>query len=171
MSVAPLDSLARWSSAVSVHARRRWLSLRRADDGGIAVLGVGLCLCLCLLVLGGICVHSAQVARVDVLDAADHAGAAAADRIAAQALYTSGVDHPRLDPSDVAAEAASVLATTTRPAHVASWRVASSSVDGDQLTLRIVAVVDPPAVGGALSALGAPITVTVESRAHAHLER
>lgn len=143
----------------------------RADDGGIALLGIGLCTCVVMLLLGGICVHTAQVARVDVLDAADHAGAAAADRISVAHAYAHGVEAPQLDAASVRAEAQAALSATERPAHVTSWSLTSASVDGKDLVLAVAAVVDPPAVGGALSALGAPITVHVTTRAEAHFVR
>ena len=84
----------------------------RADDGGIALLGIGLCTCVVMLLLGGICVHTAQVARVDVLDAADHAGAAAADRISVAHAYAHGVEAPQLDAASVRAEAQAALSAT-----------------------------------------------------------
>lgn len=156
-------------TSVDVQARRP--ANRANDEGGVAVLGVGLCVCVVMLLLGGICVHTAQVARVDVLDAADHAGAAAADRISIAHAYAQGVEAPQLDAASVRAEASAALAATPRPAHVTSWALTSAAVDGKDLVLTVAAVVDPPAVGGALAAIGAPITVHVTSRAEAHFER
>lgn len=158
--------------ASRVRARRTVVRRSWADDaGGIGVLGIGLFACLAMLVLGGLCVHTAQVARVDVLDAADHAGAAAADRISVAAVYEKGVGAPTLDPGLVSAETSAVLASTPLPPHVAAWRVAEAHADGAEITVSVVATVQPPAIGGALAALGAPLTVSVTSHAQAHLER
>lgn len=157
----------------------RWLASLRmrlrvalADDsGGIGLLGIGLSICVCMLLTGGVTVASAQMARLDVLDTADHASAAAADRISLASTYTSGVDKTTLDESDAAAEAARIVAQTPLPKHVTSWQVSSVEVAGEQVTVRMNAVVDPPVIGSALAALGAPVNVAVVSRADAHLQR
>lgn len=149
----------------------RWRRHLADDSGGIGLLGLGLSVCVCMLLLGGVTVSSAQMARLDVLEAADHASAAAADRISLASTYASGVDKTTLDESDAAAEANRVVAQTPLPDHVVSWRVSGVEVAGDQVTVRMRAVVDPPVVGTALAALGAPIDVSVVSHADAHLQR
>lgn len=142
-----------------------------ADDGAIGLFGIGLTFCVCLLIGGGVAVGSTQIARVDVLDAADHASASAADRLALDSTYGQGVETAALDSEQARTEAVRVLAATPRPAHVASWRVGDVHVEGQQVVVTVQAVVDPPVIGSALSALGAPIDVTITSRADAHLQR
>ena len=162
--------------------RAPWMCLRAllsrrtkaavADEtGGIGLLGLGLSVCVCMLLVGGVSVASAQMARLDVLDAADHASAAAADRISLAGAYTEGVDNATLDADAASAEAARIVASTPLPKHVTSWRVRGVEVVGEQVTVRVRAVVRPPVVGSAMAALGEPMTVDVVSRADAHLER
>lgn len=142
-----------------------------ADDGGIGLLGLGLGVCIGMLLTGGVAVSTAQTARVDVLDAADHASAAAADRIFVAGVYTSGVEATTLDQGAAAAEAARVLAATPMPAHVSSWRVSGVQVQGEQVSVAVSAVVEPPVIGSAMASLGAPMAVSVTSIADAHLQR
>lgn len=151
--------------------RGRAVAFLADETGGIGLLGLGLSVCVCMLIVGGVSVASAQMARLDVLDAADHASAAAADRISLASTYTDGVDNTTLDAGAASAEAARIVADTALPEHVTSWRVTGVEVVGEQVTVRVRAVVRPPVVGSAMAALGEPMTVDVVSRADAHLER
>ena len=78
---------------------------------------------------------------------------------------------PEADAGAATAEAARIVAATPLPKHVTSWRVSGVEVVGEQVTVRVRAVVRPPVVGSAMAALGEPLTVDVVSRADAHLER
>ena len=120
---------------------RRVVALAKDDSGGIGLLGLGLSVCVCMLLVGGVSVASAQMARLDVLDAADHASAAAADRISLASTYTTGVDNTTLDAGAASAEAARIVASTPLPDHVTSWRVSGVEVTGEQVTVRVRAVV------------------------------
>lgn len=138
------------------------------EAGGAGLLGVGLGVCAGMLLVGGIAVTSAQLARIDVLDAADHASASAADRLSVRHLYEHGVDAPQLDPAQVDAEARRVLAGTPRPARVVAWHVVSTRVDTDEVVVTVSATVKPAVIGTAMQSLGAPVVVTLTSRAEAH---
>ena len=142
---------------------------RRHDEGGIAILSLGLAVTAGMLIAGGVSVTATQLARSDIMDATAHASAAAADRISTDVVYRRGVDALVLDPSAARAEATSVVAATPLPRHVASWNVQQVTVTGNQVRVTVRAVVTPPVIGSAMGALGRPLTVTVTSQADAHL--
>lgn len=141
----------------------------KKDEGTIGLLGLGLAVCAGMMICGGVSVGAAELARVDVLEAADHASAAAADRLALASVYTNGVDEASLDGGLARDAATSSLASTPLPNHVKSWQVVSVTVTAKEVSVFISAQVDPPVVGSALRTLGEPITVRVTSHAQGHV--
>lgn len=140
-----------------------------SEAGGAGLLGLGLGVCVAMLITGGVSVTTTQLARSDIMDAAAHASASAADRISEGAVYGGGVDTVTLDPALASAEARRVVSQTSLPKHVTSWGVTRVSVDGNTVNVQVRAVVKPPIIGSAMSALGQPLVVTVNSHADAHV--
>ena len=139
------------------------------DAGGAALLSIGLGVCAAMLLVGGISVTSAQLARSDALDAASHASAAAADQISADAVYRGGVTSMTVDAQQARERAQRVLAQTPRPDQVTSWRISEVTTVGNTVQVGVDATVSPPVIGSAMTALGAPVRVHVVSRADAHV--
>ena len=143
---------------------------RESDEtGGAGLFGIGLGVCVGMILTGGVTVTAAQLARSDIMDAAAHASAASADRISEGAVYAGGVDAVTLERGAASSEANAVLTRTPLPKRVSSWRVTNVEVTGKQVHVTVTAIVNPPVIGSALSALGMPMTVTVDSRADAHV--
>lgn len=139
------------------------------DAGGASLFALGLGVCAAMLIAGGVSVTATQLARSDILDAAAHASASAADRISEASIYRDGAQAVRLNSAQTQREAARVLAATPLPRHVSSWAVSSVTVNGDRVSVSVRAVVKPPVIGSALAALGEPVIVDVSSTADAHL--
>lgn len=88
----------------------RRLTDDRPDRGRIIVLCAGLFALLGLLIMGGIDVTSAQLARIHLLDAADAAALDAADAVDNGAVYGGGVGQSvPLSNASVRADAAAQL--------------------------------------------------------------
>ena len=138
----------------------------------ITPLILGFAVILISLLVGGIAVTSAQVARMRLYDVSDAAALDAADAIDGGA-YTRGVgDTVPIAGRTVAATAAAYLARTQRPHEMVSWTVApgTGSPDGRTAIVRMTCVARLPLVGGLLSALGGSVSVHAESRARAGLD-
>ncbi|NHN56449.1 hypothetical protein G9U51_11735 [Calidifontibacter sp. DB0510] len=149
--------------------RSRWRAARqrRREEGRILLLGAGLFALLGLLVVGGVDVTAVQLAKLRVLDAADAAALNAADDADPTDLYKGGVGTGiPLTAGRVATSARTSLSRQDRPAHVTNWAVTSASApDGTTAVVGLTATVDPPLSGRFLRAIGADVTVRVESRA------
>ncbi|MEO7061157.1 MAG: pilus assembly protein TadG-related protein [Lapillicoccus sp.] len=151
--------------------RRRWRSARR-DRGQIAVLIIGL-LGVCLaLVIGGVDVTAAQIARTRLLDAADAAALDAADALDERAAYAGGIGTSvPVNDATVQESAAANIASRPRPTGITSWSTGpgTGSPDGRTAVVVLQGVTTLPMTGGILSALGGSVTITVEGRARADL--
>ncbi len=147
--------------------------LRRRDDRGqLSVLVLGLFLIASLLILGGIDVTAAHLARVRVIDAADAAALDAADSLDPRRMYAGELtDGVAVSNETVIASAASYLAVQPRPNGIRSWRVApgTRAVGGSTAVVVIEAEVGLPMTGGLLAGLGQSITIRAEARARAPL--
>ncbi|GAB3586303.1 pilus assembly protein TadG-related protein [Calidifontibacter terrae] len=142
------------------------------EEGRILILGAGLFAILGLLIVGGIDVTAVQLAKMRVLDAADSAALAGADSADKGALYRDGIGRGvPLTAGGVQQEATRSLSGQQVPTNVTGWRVAGSSVAGqDTAVVQVEAAVRPPITGGMFSFFGSSITVRVESRAHSQIE-
>ena len=138
----------------------------------ITPLILGFAVILISLIVGGVAVTSAQVARMQLYDVSDAAALDAADAIDAGA-YTGGVgDTVPVASRTVAETAAAYVARTERPREMTSWTIApgTGSPDGRTAVVRMSCQARLPLVGGLLSALGGSVTVHAESRARAGLD-
>ena len=156
-------------SRVRAALRRR---LARRDSGQISLLILGLLGIVLVLVVGGVDVTAAQLARARLLDASDSAALDAADALDEGAAYQGGIGDSVVVSSTTVEQAASDnLAARPMPVGVTSWRVApgTGTRDGNTAVVVLQGVADLPLTGGILSALGASVTITVESHARAPL--
>lgn len=144
----------------------------RRDRGQVSVLILGLFGIVSLLVVGGIDVTAAQIARIRVLDAADAAALDAADSLDEPGAYRRGLGPAvALSTATVQRAAAQNLAARPLPTGVTSWGtvVGTGTSDGHTAVVVVQGVARLPMTGGLLSALGGSVTITVESRARAPL--
>ena len=146
---------------------------RRTDERGqISVLLAGLSVVVLLVVLGGVDVTAAHLARMRLYDVADAVALDAADALDESAYYTSGVsDVVTISTATVREEAADSLAARGLPIGVDSWVAlpGTGSPDGRTAVVVLEGTVDVPFTGAVLGALGCTVTITVESHARAQL--
>jgi Putative Flp pilus-assembly TadE/G-like len=145
----------------------------RRDTGQVSILILGLLGVVLILVLGGVDVTAAQIARTRLLDASDSAALDAANALDEAAAYTGGIGTSIVVSNRTVEQAAlSNLASRPLPAGIRAWRTApgTGTTDGHTAIVVLEGVVDLPMTGGVLSALGRSVTITVESRARAPLQ-
>lgn len=143
------------------------------EQGQLALLILGLSLIAITLVAGGLAATSTQLARIRLLDVADGAALDAADGLDPGA-YRRGVGRAvPLSGEGVRRDAARYLGEQSLPRGVTGWSVeqGTGTPDGVTALVRLTGDIEVPVMGGLLSALGGSITVTVESRARAAVER
>lgn len=151
---------------------RRPLPHSRRDGGQVSILIAGLLGVVLLLVLGGIDVTAAQIARTRLLDASDSAALDAANALDEGAAYSGGIGSSVvISNRTVERAAADNLAARPRPYGISAWRTAAGTgtTDGHTAVVVVQGVADLPMTGGLLGALGRSVTITVESRARAPL--
>jgi hypothetical protein len=152
--------------------RRRLRGGRRRDEGQISVLILGLFGIVLVLIVGGVDVTAAQIARTRLLDAADAAALDAADALDEPGAYGSGLGSSvTVSSSTVQEAAANNLAARPRPAGISSWTTApgTGTTDGQTAVVVLRGTADLPLTGGLLSSLGGSVTITVQARARAPL--
>lgn len=153
-------------------ASRRRLARARRERGQISVLILGLLIVVLLLILGGVDVTAAQIARTRLLDASDSAALDAANALDEAAAYSGGIGSSIVvSNSTVERAVADNLAARPRPYGISSWQIGSGTgtTDGHTAVVVLQGVADLPMTGGMLAALGRSVTITVESRANAPL--
>lgn len=124
-----------------------------------------------LLILGTVVATSAQLARIQLLDAADGAALDAADALDARA-YESGLqDAVAISDATVWESARGYLAVRDRPSRVTAWEIGSGTGTPDGTTAVVVLTgrVELPVVGPLLDSVGSSVTVTVSGSARAGL--
>lgn len=152
--------------------RTRLWSTNRHDSGQITPLILGLFVICALLIVGGVDVTAAQLARVRLVDAADAAALDASDALDEPAGYQRGFGAGVALTSDsVWRAAADHLAAGPKPTGITEWQLVEGTGTPDGATAMVVLRGDAqlPITGGLLSALGRSVTITVEARARAPL--
>ncbi|MEI2826807.1 MAG: hypothetical protein V9F04_10615 [Dermatophilaceae bacterium] len=149
--------------------------MRREDreKGQISVLILGLFVIAALLIIGGVDVTAAQLARVRLIDAADAMALDAADALDERGGYAGGLAQGiALTSATVVSAAEAHLAARPAPDGVSAWRLlpGTGTADGRSATVALEAVVDLPITGGVLEALGRTVTIQVQSKARAPLQ-
>jgi hypothetical protein len=142
---------------------------QRDERGSLSILTLGLVLIATFLILGGVGVTAALVARMRVTDAADGAALSAANAFD-PAAYEQGVgDAVPLSDARVRELAGSYLDSRPLPTDVTGWALerGTGSPDGQSAVVVLTARVELPIVGSMLEALGSEVSVTVTSRARA----
>lgn len=160
--------------AVTQGVRGRTLRLvQEPERGQVSVLILGMCVIVLMLVLGGLGVTAAQIARIHLMDAADGAALDAADALARDAAYRQGVtDAVRVSDASVRQEAGEYLRRQPLPEGVTSWSLGAGtgSPDGRTAVVRLTGHAQIPVLGPVLEAFGGGVTISVESRARAPLD-
>lgn len=163
------------ATAVVAWCRPRGARARGSDrerqDGTISLLILGLCAIGLVLILGGITVTSAQLARMRLLDVADGAALDAADNIT-DGVYVSGVGEAvPLSSASVQQSASAYLGSRALPARMAGWSLGpgTGSPDGTTAVVVLTGTADLPILTPVMNAFGGSITITVESRARADI--
>ena len=159
---------------VSAAVRRFRAAVRRrkAESGQVSVLILGMVMLAMLLIVGGVDVTAAQLARVRLVDAADAAALDAADALDEATAYRSGLsDAVVLSSATVKEAAAAYLLVRPKPEGVRAWGIApgTGALNGDTAVVVLDATVELPMTGGLLAALGKEIAVHVEAKARAPL--
>jgi hypothetical protein len=143
------------------------------ERGQISVLIIGMCAIALTLVLGGIGVTAAQIARIHLMDAADAAALDASDALAERPAYLGGVSEGvRVSDASVREEAASSLRAQPLPKGISAWALApgTGSPDGRTAVVRLQGQATIPLLTPVLRAFGGGVTITVESRARSDTE-
>jgi hypothetical protein len=145
------------------------MNLRRDEAGSLSVLTLSLVMIAIVLILGGVGVTSALVARMRLIDAADGAALSAANALAGTA-YTQGVGQEvPLSNGGVVAAARDYLATRPVPQDILTWTLEpqTGTPDGRTAVVAMSATVQIPLLSQVLDAFGGSVTVSVVSRARA----
>ncbi len=143
------------------------------DRGQVSILILGLLGVVLLLVIGGVDVTAAQIARARLLDASDSAALEAANALDEAAAYSGGIgDSVVVSNSTVERAVAENLGARPMPYGISAWQVArgTGTTDGRTAVVVLRGTAELPMTGGLLAALGRSVTITVESRARAPLQ-
>ena len=102
--------------SAAVRRFRAAVRRRRAESGQVSVLILGMVMLAMLLIVGGVDVTAAQLARVRLVDAADAAALDAADALDEATAYRSGLsDAVVLSSATVKEAAAAYLSVRPKP--------------------------------------------------------
>lgn len=143
------------------------------DRGQVSILILGLLGVILLLVIGGVDVTAAQIARARLLDASDSAALEAANALDEVAAYSGGIgDSVVVSNGTVEQAVEDNLAARPMPYGISAWQVArgTGTTDGRTAVVVLQGTADLPMTGGVLATLGRSVTITVESRARAPLQ-
>jgi hypothetical protein len=149
----------------------RWRGERERGQVGILVLGFTVV--ALMLVVGGVDVTAVQLARTQLLDAADGAALDAADSLDEPGAYDGGLGAAvRLTDATVLQAAAGYLAAQPRPSGVSSWGLVggTGALDGQTAVVRLQGQATIPLLSSVVEVWGGSVTITVESRARAALQ-
>ena len=142
------------------------------DEGQVSILIIGILGVVLLMVLGGVDVTAAQIARARLFDASDAAALEAANALDEAAAYSGGIGEAVVvSNATVERAVAENLAARPMPGGVSAWTIAdgTGTTDGRTAVVVLSGTADLPMTGGLLAALGKSVTITVESRARAPL--
>ena len=142
------------------------------EAGQVSILILGLPGVVLLLVLGGVDVTAAQIARARLFDASDSAALEAANALDEAAAYSGGIgDSVVVSNGTVERAVEDNLAARPLPNGLSAWSIAdgTGTTDGRTAVVVLDGRADLPMTGGLLAALGRSVTITVESRARAPL--
>lgn len=144
----------------------------RREEGSITILVLGLFTMVVILILGGVDVTAAQLARMRLYDAADAISLDAADALDESGAYGRGLgDTVAISSATVQAASQESLGKRERPTGVTEWTIGpgTGSPDGQTAVVVLRGVAHLPITGPIFDALGGSVTITVESRAQSLL--
>lgn len=145
---------------------------RRAEDGQISVMVLGIFVIVLMFIAGAVDVTAAQLARMRLLDTADAIALGAADGVDEQPLYQQGIsDRLVLTDASVQSAATSHLSRIPPPPGITEWGVVpqTGTPDGATAVVTVSGRASLPMTGWFLESFGGGVTITVTSRARAPL--
>jgi Putative Flp pilus-assembly TadE/G-like len=172
----PLVTLRRWCrhapAAAAKLARARLAGGRHDERGQVTLLVIGFTIIALMLIVGGVDVTAANLARTRLLDAADAAALDASDALDTDAAYEVGLKSAvSITDRSVRQSAGEYLAVEPRPHGISSWALSegTGSPDGQTAVVRLQGTADIPIGASVFSAFGGSVKITVESRARSGL--
>jgi hypothetical protein len=145
---------------------------KQGERGQISLLVIGFTIIALMLIVGGVDVTAANLARTRLLDAADAAALDASDAVDIGSAYRGGLKTAvSITDRSVRQSAAEYLAVEPRPHGISSWSLSegTGSPDGQTSVVRLQGTADIPIGASILSAFGGSVKITVESRARSGL--
>jgi hypothetical protein len=145
---------------------------KQGESGQISLLVIGFTMLVLLLIVGGVDVTAANLARTRLLDAADAAALDASDAVDIGSAYRGGLKTAvSITDRSVRQSAAEYLAVEPRPHGISSWALSegTGSPDGQTSVVRLQGTADIPIGASIFSAFGGSVKITVESRARSGL--
>lgn len=142
------------------------------EQGQISLLVIGFTIIALMLLVGGVDVTAANLARTRLLDAADAAALDASDAVDIDSAYQAGLKSAvSITDRSVRQSAGEYLAVEPRPHGISSWAVSegTGSPDGQTAVVRLEGTADIPIGASVFSAFGGSVKITVESRARSGL--
>ena len=155
-----------------VGGQRLCLAHQQRERGQISVLILGFAVLALMLIVVGVNVTAAQLARTRLLDAADAAALDAADALDDHAAYGGGLRSAvAITDSSVRQSAARYFALAPPPHGISSWVLTddTGSPDGQTAVIGLRGTVDIPIAASVLAAFGGSVDITVEARARSAL--
>ena len=154
--------------------RRRITAIRSGrEQGSIIPLLSVLAVVVIVLVIGGIDVTAAHLARMRLYDTADAIALNAADAIDTSAFYHGTMaEAVVVSTATVRTAAQTDLDRRARPANVTAWVLTptTGSPDGTTAVVSLRGTVELPIITPFLAAIGTQVQITVESRARSELQ-
>ncbi|HRB99518.1 MAG TPA: pilus assembly protein TadG-related protein [Dermatophilaceae bacterium] len=154
--------------------QRRITAIRSGrEQGSIIPLLSVLAVVVIVLVIGGIDVTAAHLARMRLYDTADAVALNAADAIDTSAFYHGTMaEAVVVSTATVRTTAQTDLDRRTRPANVTAWVLTptTGSPDGTTAVVSLRGTVELPIITPFLAAIGSQVQITVESRARSELQ-
>lgn len=145
---------------------------RPDERGQVSLLVIGFTIIALMLVVGGVDVTAANLARTRLLDAADAAALDASDAVDNDSAYQSGLKAAvSITDRSVRQSALEYLVVQPRPHGISAWelREGTGSPDGQTAVVRLQGTADIPIGAAVFSAFGGSVKITVESRARSGL--
>ena len=152
--------------------QRRITAIRSGrEQGSIIPLLSVLAVVVIVLVIGGIDVTAAHLARMRLYDTADAIALNAADAIDTSSFYHGTMaDAVVVSTATVRTAAQTDLDRRTRPANVTAWALTPTTGSPDGTTVSLRGSVELPIITPFLAALGTQVQITVEARARSELQ-
>jgi len=161
-----------WRRLCQAGGQRLHRTHGQRERGQISLLILGFAVVALMLIVVGVNVTAAQLARTQLLDAPDHAALDPADALDDHAAYEGGLRSAvAITDSSVRQSAARYFAVAPPPHGISSWVLTddTGSPDGQTAVIGLRGTVDIPIAASVLAAFGGSVDITVEARARSAL--